>query len=245
METNINNYVSVKEVVDGLMQYPSMRDLSYESAVRWAVDVMGLVGSYDLYKDDRQTVIISNHRGKLPNGIIRIEQCRRVSGGGSLGNLQYSSMTYATDTFHPSYNKYPESYTKNTQMDTWKNQGDWVYTSFEKGLLEVAFKTLYTDDDGIIMLPTNTSLYKAILAYIKQEHFRGLYEIDKLSKSVFEESKAEYMWYIAQAQNSVMNVSLDERQSISNAAHRLMWNEDFQQDGFRNLGDKEYLRNIR
>jgi len=243
MDTNINNYVSVKEVVDGLMQYPSMRDLSYESAVRWSVDVMGLVGSYDLYKDERQTVIIENHRGKLPNGIVKIEQCRKIAG--STASVRYDPMTYATDMFHTSYDKYPSNITENTQMYTWKNQGDWIYTSFERGLVEVGFKTLYTDDDGVIMLPTNTSLYKAILAYIKQEHFRGLYEIDKLSKSVFEEAKVEYMWYIAQAQNSVMNVSLDERQAISNAAHRLMWNNDFHQDAFRNLGDKEYLRNIR
>ena len=44
MEANLNNYVSVKEVDDGLMQYPSMRDLSYESAIRWTIDVMGIVG---------------------------------------------------------------------------------------------------------------------------------------------------------------------------------------------------------
>jgi hypothetical protein len=244
MDTNLNNYVSVKEVVDGLMQYPSMRDLSYESAVRWSVDVMGLVGSYDLYKDDRETIVIENHRGRLPNGIIRIEQCRKIFGS-ETGNVQYDPMQYATDVFQTSYNKYPSEYTKKTQMYTWKNQGDWIYTSFDRGLIEVGFKTLYTDDDGIIMLPTNTSLYKAILAYIKQEHFRGLYEIDKISKAVFEEAKTEYCWYIAQAQNSVMNVSLDERQAISNAAHRLMWNDDFQQDAFRNLGDKEYLRNRR
>jgi len=243
METNINNYVSIKEVVDGLMQYPAMRDLQYESAIRWSVDIMGLIGSYDLYKDERETVIIENHRGVMPKGIIRVEQCRKVFGNGE--GRQYDPMQYSTDVFQTSYDKYPSEYTKKTQMYSYKIQGDYIFTSFDRGLIEVGYKTLYTDDDGVIMLPTNTSLYKAILAYIKQEHFRGLYEIDKISKAVFEEAKQEYCWYVAQAQNSVMNVSLDERQSISNAAHRLMQNDDFQQDGFRNLGDKEYLRNRR
>lgn len=244
METNINNYVSIKEVVDGLMQYPSMRDLSYESAVRWAVDVMGLVGSYDLYKDDRQTVVIEDHKGKLPGGIIKIDQCRKIRGGSS-GSIQYDPMQYATDVFITSYDKYPVEETKKTQLYSYKTQGDYIFTSFSRGMVEVGFKTLYTDDDGVIMLPTNTSLYKAILAYIKQEHFRGLYEIDKVSRQVFDKAEQEYCWYIAQAQNSIMNVSLDERQAISNAAHRLMWNDDFHQDAFRNLGDKEYLRNRR
>ena len=243
METNINNYVSIKEVVDSLLVYPAMRDLQYESAVRWAVEVMGMVGSYDLYKDERELVTIENNRGLLPKGIIRIEQCRKVVGDGN--SVRYDAMQYATDAFQVAYKNYPDEYTKKTQGWTWKHQGDYIYTSFDKGLVEIAYKTLYTDDDGYIMLPVNTSLYKAVLAYIKQEHFRGLYEIDKISKSVFEEAKQEYCWYIAQAQNSVMNVSLDERQSISNAAHRLMWNDDFHQDGFRNLGDKEYLRNRR
>lgn len=243
MEPNTNNYVSIKEVVDGLMQYPSMRDLSYESAVRWAVDVMGLIGSYDLYKPERETVIIENYRGKLPTGIIKIEQCRKIFGNGE--NTVYDPMSYATDVFQSSYDKYPKALTQKTQMYSYNTQGDYIFTSFETGLVEVGFKTLYTDDDGVIMLPVNTSLYKAILAYIKQEHFRGLYEIDKISKSIFNEAQTEYCWYIAQAQNSVMNVSLDERQAISNAAHRLMWNDDFHQDAFRNLGDKEYLRNRR
>ena len=112
-------------------------------------------------------------------------------------------------------------------------------------MIEVVYKTLYTDDDGIIMVPTNTSLSKAIEAYIKQEHFRGLYEIDKISKAVFEEAKTEYCWYVAQAQNSIMNVSLDERQSISNAVHRIMLNDDFHYRGFQNLSDQEQSRNIR
>lgn len=240
---NINNYVSIKEIVDGLMQYPSMRDLSYESAIKWTVDVMGLVGSYDLYKDERDTVIVEAHRGKMPKGIIRVEQCRKVSGSGE--NREYLAMQLATDAFITAYDKYTEAQTKRTVTNSYKIQGDYIYTSFERGLIEVSYKTLYTDDDGIIMLPTNGSLTKAAEAYIKQEHFRGLFEIDKVSKAVFEEAKGEYCWYIAQAQNSIMNVSLDERQSISNAAHRLLWDNDFQQDGFRNLGDKEQLRNIR
>lgn len=241
MQTNINNYVSIKEIIDGLMQYPSMRDLSYESAVKWTVDLMGIVGSYDLYKDERDVVEIHNNRGKLPSGVIRLEQCRKISGSGEA--VQYLPMQYASDTFITSYKNYPKSYTHSTQLYTYKQQGDYIYTSFSEGLIEVAYKTFYTDEDGEIMIPTNTSLSKALEAYIKQEHFRGLYEIEKIPRAVFEEAKTEYCWYIAQAQNSVMNVSLDERQSISNAAHRLLLNDDFHQDGFRNLSDKEYLRN--
>lgn len=243
METNLNNYVSIKEIIDGLMHYPSMRDLQYDSAIKWSVDVMGLIGSYDLYKDERDVIEINNYRGKTPNGVVRVDQCRKISG--TLDNPRYDSMQYATDTFQTSYNKYPSNYTKNTQSHTYKLQGDYVYTSFNEGLVEMAYKTLYTDDDGVVMIPTNTSLSKAVEAYIKQEHFRGLYEIDKISKAVFEEAKTEYCWYIAQAQNSIMNVSLDERQSISNAAHRLMWNDDFHSGGFQNLGDQEQRRNIR
>lgn len=243
MNTNINNYISIKEVVDNLMRYPSMRDLEYDSAIAWAVWVMGIVGSYDLYKDDTDIVEIQNNRGLLPKGIIRVEQCRKIVGSGE--SVRYDKMYTATDPFQTKYSKYPDNYRDQLQAQTYKIQGDYMFTAFTDGLVEIAFKTLYTDDDGIIMIPTNGSLTKAIEAYIKQEHFRGLFEIDKISRTVFEEAKQEYTWYIAQAQNSVMNVSLDERQSISNAAHKLMWNEDFHQDGFRNLGDREYLRTHR
>ncbi len=243
MEPNVNNYISIKEIVDNLMRYPSMRDLDFDSAVAWSVWVMGIVGSYDLYKDDSDVVTITNNRGLLPKGIIKIEQCRKITGNSD--NQSYVSMLTATDPFHVKYKNYPESHRQELQSQTYKIQGDYIYTAFQEGMVEVAFKTLYTDDDGFIMLPTNSSLTKAVEAYIKQEHFRGLFEIGKIERIVFEESKSEYTWYIAQAQSSVMNVSLDERQSISNAAHKLMWNEDYHEDGFRNLGDKEYLRTQR
>jgi len=243
MNTNINNYISIKEIVDNLMRYPSMRDLDYDSAIAWTVWVMGVVGSYDLYKDDTDIITITNNRGQLPKGIIRIDQCRKIAGTDA--NPQYEPMTTSTDSFHVKYKDYSLQHRQKLQIQTYKIQGDYIYTAFADGMIEIAFKTLYTDDDGIIMLPTNSSLTKAVEAYIKQEHFRGLFEIGKIDRSIFEEAKSEYTWYIAQAQNSVMNVSIDERQSISNAAHKLMWNEDAHEDGFRNLGDKEYLRTQR
>jgi len=237
---NINNYVSIKEIIDNLMRYPAMRDLDYESGIAWTVWVMGIVGSYDLYKDETDVVEIQSNRGTLPKGIIRVEQCRKITG--STDAPKYESMFTATDPFITKYNKYPQEYTQQVQRQTYKIQGDYIFTAFSEGLIEIAYKTLYTDDDGIIMIPTNSSLSKAIEAYIKQEHFRGLFEIDKINRAVFDEAQKEYTWYIAQAQNSVMNVSLDERQSISNAAHKLIWNEDFHENGFKNLGDREYLR---
>jgi hypothetical protein len=243
MDTNVNNYISIKEIVDNLMRYPSMRDLDYDSAIAWAVWVMGIVGSYDLYKDDTDIVTITNNRGLLPKGIIKVEQCRKING--TPEQPSYVSMLTATDPFHVKYNNYQRNYREEVQKNMYKIQGDYIYTEFPEGMIEIAFKTLYTDDDGVIMLPTNTSLTKAVEAYIKQEHFRGLFEIGKIERPIFEEAKGEYTWYIAQAQNSVMNVSLDERQSISNAAHRLMWNEDYHDTGFKNVGDKEYLRRTR
>lgn len=243
MNTNINNYISIKEIVDSLMRYPSMRDLDYDSAIAWTVWIMGIVGSYDLYKDETDIVTITNNRGLLPKGIVKVEQCRKISG--TEDNPAYYPMLTATDPFHVKYNNYQDLYRQSLQSQTYKIQGDYIYTSFPEGMVEVAYKTLYTDDDGYIMLPTNSSLTKAVEAYIKQEHFRGLYEIGKIEKAILEEAKSEYTWYIAQAQNSVMNVSIDERQSISNAAHKLIWNEDYHQDGFKNLGDKEFLRTKR
>lgn len=240
---NINNYVSIKEIVDNLMRYPAMRDLDYDSAIAWSVWVMGIVGSYDLYKDETEPVEITDNRGLLPKGIIKIEQCRKISG--SIDNPIYEPMHTATDPFHTKYDKYPTNYTQGLQKYTYKQQGDYIFTSFGSGLIEVAYKTLYTDDDGVIMIPVNSSLSKAVEAYIKQEHFRGLFEIDKINRAVLEKAESEYTWYIGQAQNSIMNVSLDERQSISNAAAKLMWNEDYGADGFKNLGDKEYLRTQR
>ena len=243
MSTNLENYISIKELVDRLMRYPIMVNLQYESAIAWAVDVMGLVGSYDLYKDEVDLVPIEYYRGKMPFGIIRVDQCRKVEGAED--NPRYMPMTKASDMFQINYKNYPENYRNKLQIGTYKTQGDYMFTSFERGLVEIAYKTFYTDENSMIMLPTNSSLTKAVEAYIKQEYLRGLYEIDAVSKAVFEEAKQEYCWYIAQAQNSIMNVSVDERQAISNAATRLIWNENFHEDGFRNLGDKEYLRNRR
>jgi hypothetical protein len=234
---------TIKEIVNRLMRYPSMRDLSYESAIAWTADVLGLVGSYDLYKDERDVVIIENYKGKLPDNIIRVDQVRKITS--NAGNATYEPMNTSTDSFHIAYEKYPEKYRGSVGLNKYKIQSDIIFTSFPTGLVEVVYKCLYTDEDGVPMIPAGTSLEKAVEAYIKQEHFRGLYEIDKINKQVMDKAESEYCWYIAQAQNSVMNISFDERQTISNSVHKLIWNDDFHRDGYRNLGDQEQLRNIR
>ena len=111
--TNLNNYISIKEIIDNLMRYPATKDLDYESAIAWTLDVMGNIGSYDLYKDEVSTIEIVNNRGKLPSGLVRIDQIRKLTG--SLENPLYLSMTVASDSFAVSYRKYNKNYRSTLQ----------------------------------------------------------------------------------------------------------------------------------
>lgn len=152
----------------------------------------------------------------------------------------YEQMYEATDSFH-------EFYRQSDMMDispenTYKFNGNYVYTSFETGVMDIAYDGLLLDDDGLPMVPNDVSVEKAIENNIKREYFGILQDLGKDVVRAYQRANEEYVWYVGQAQGHAAFASIDRREAMSNTFRRLILNDNQHGQFFRHAGHPERIK---
>lgn len=152
----------------------------------------------------------------------------------------YESMYEATDTFHEFYNR--SDMTALTPNNTYKFNGNYVYTSFSTGIMDVAYDGLLLDEDGIPMIPNDVAVEKAIENNIKREYFGIMQDMGKDVVRAYQRANEDYLWAVGQAQSHAAFASIDKREAMSNTYRRLIGNDDQHAQFFRHSGHPERIR---
>lgn len=225
----MNNFISIRVVMDDLLSHPLLADLSFERVLNYTYHFMRIVGIPDMFNEKVGRVSIEDYRGALPCDMYRLIQVKDVETG-----VCYRS---STDSFFHSDDK-PE------MLDlSYKVQGGVIYTSNKEGEVEIAYMAMQMDDEGYPMIPDNSSFIRALESYIKRERFKVLMETGKLNAQVFEYADREYKFDVAQAGTSLLMPTYDEMQSFTNMWNTLIPRVTEHSHGFKDLGTREYLKN--
>jgi len=183
----VNNiqYTSIQRVLDGLLDHPLLKDVTLEQAIRYATRFMSLFGFPALYQDKVEKVQISKFRGLLPCDLISVVQVR--------DGRSKVALRAMTDNFNPALLPQEEEECKRMDLPrghapegmdrhpchrhpcmgegSFKTQGRYIYTSFPEGDVEIAYKSVKTDEDGYPMIIDNEVYIAALEAYIKKQVF--------------------------------------------------------------------------
>lgn len=225
----MNNFISIRVVMDDLLSHPLLADLSFERVLNYTYHFMRIVGIPDMFNEKVGRVSIEDYRGALPCDMYRLIQVKDVETG-----MCYRA---STDSFFHSDDK-PE------MLDlSYKVQGGVIYTSNKEGEVEIAYMAMQMDDEGYPMIPDNSSFIRALESYIKRERFKVLMETGKLNANVFEYADREYKFDVAQAGTSLLMPTYDEMQSFTNMWNTLIPRVTDHSHGFKDLGTREYLKN--
>lgn len=234
MVNNIN-FVNIRVVLDRLLRNPLLTDLNLETAIQYALDFIGIMGLPNIYIDKVETVKINEYRGKLPCDLVAIDQVRLHHNGVALRGM--------TDNF----NGYPiHSYPyENPERGepSFKTQGGVIFTSIKDTIIDISYKALMLDEDNLPLLPDNAVFLKALELYIKKEWFTILFDMGKISPAVLNNTQQSYAFVAGQCNNEFLIPSVSEMEAITNSWNRLIPRISEFRYGFKNLGDKEYIRN--
>ena len=251
-------YTSIKRVLDNLTDHPLMRDLTLEQVVRHTIRFIGKHGYPKLYQDKIDTVDIKDFRGELPCDLVSIIQVKDLRTGFCLRSM--------TDNFTPGqepaclHRKHPHHrHPKEDGMEVvgeyipamdplysepaFKTQGRIIYTSFPEGCVEIAYKSIPVDEDGFPLLLDNENYLEALEAYIKKQVFTVKFETGKIAAGVLQNAQKEYAWAAGQLNSEMLAPSLSEMESLSRTINTLIPRVRHFDNGFRNLSDREYIRN--
>lgn len=248
-------YTNIRRVLDDLMDHPLLRDLTLEQVVRHTLRFISLHGYPKLYQDKIDTVEIRDFRGLLPCDLISIIQVRDLDTDVCMRSM--------TDTFTPGLRSKPKK--KDVPKDllnnvkppvntyippmkghgeepTFKTQGRIIFTSFPEGKLEIAYKSIPVDGEGYPLLIDNETYLNALEAYIKVKVFTVKYDLGEIQAGVLSNAQTEYAWAARQVMMEFTMPSTSEMENITRMLNTMIKPVRQFDNGFKNLGDREYLR---
>lgn len=233
MVNNVN-FVNIRTILDRLMRHPLLTDLSLEAVIQYCTDFIGAMGLPNIYIEKTEDIEIRDYRGMLPCDLISINQAR-TSGDGIC-------MRSMTDNFNANpINNGRLSGGENT----FKTQGRIIYTSFKDGDIQISYKAIPVDEEGFPMIPDNSIFLKALELYIKKEWFTIQFDLGKISSAVLQNTQQSYAFVAGQCNSEFLLPSVSEMESITNILNQMIpGNSEFVR-GFRNLGNKEYMKKHR
>lgn len=249
-------YTSIQRVLDDLLDHPLLKDLTLEQVVRHTIRFISLHGYPKLYQDRIATVEIKDFRGLLPCDLISIMQVKDLATGVCLRAM--------SDTFTPGLRpepreeRHPKDLLNNMKppKDTYipprkehfeelsfKTQGRIIFTSFPEGEVEIAYKAIPVDEHGFPLLIDNETYLNALEGYIKVKVFTVKFDTGKIAAGVLSNAQTDYYWASHLLQSEMTMPSVSEMESISRALTTMLKPVTSFDNGFKNLGDREYLRN--
>lgn len=214
-----------------------MQDVNMEQAVQYCIDFVHIFGLPEMYFDKEILVKIEDFRGELPCDLIMINQVKDTC-----SNICLRSMT---DTFFPDgrhRGKRTLGYTGYRDELSYKVQNHIIYTSFKKGEVKINYKAIPVDEDGFPLIPDNPTYHKALELYIKVQVFTILFDQNKIKQEVLKHTEQQYSWAAGQLISEYNIPSNDELESISRSWTTLIQRVGDFDNGFKSLGDREYLR---
>ena len=232
----VNNiqYINIRTIADRLMRHPLMVDLTLEAIIQYTIDFIGTLGLPPIYLDKVVTVDISNYRAALPCDLIAIRQVKDAK-----SNI---SLRATTDTFHLIHDgKKPIM----RQEETFKTQGNIIYTSFKEGKIAIAYRAIPVDEEGLPMIPDNSIFLKALELYIKKEWLTIQFDMGKIAPAVLQNVQQEYAWKVGQLNTEFILPSVSEMEAISNMMNQLLPRTNEFRKGFKLLGNREYWKDQR
>lgn len=223
-----NNFVNIREVLARVTSHSMLKNIDLEQAIRYTVDFLSIVGCPTFYLDKEVDITIEDYRGIMPCDLVSIIQVKDKSTGFCMHSM--------SDTFNP------REYDFHTEP-TFKTQGNVILTSFKTGEITISYKALPVDETGIPLLIDNANFLKALELYIKKEKFGDLYDEGKIRDGIMIKAEKDYAWAVAQCEKEFIMPSISELQSITNMWNTLIPRVTEFDNGFTELGNREYLIN--
>lgn len=226
----MERYISIKEVLDNLLDNPLLQDLTLERVVNYTVDFIRKVGMPKVYIEKTANLEIKEYRALLPCDFHKMIQVRVFREG-------YSQVfRSSTDSFHLSKDK------GNSHDLTYKLQGQAIYTSMKNGTIEIVYQAIPVDCDGYPMIADNSSFREALELYITKKRYKVLFDTGKIRGDVYSSTCQDYAFAVGQAQTSLIMPTIDEMESITNSWNTLIPRVREHSFGFINNGSKEELK---
>lgn len=125
---------------------------------------------------------------------------------------------------------------------TYKIQGNFIFTTLSETTLQLAYRSIATDEDGFPMVYDNESYIEALKAYIKLKCYNIEFDLGRIAAPVFQNAQQQYAWYVGQAQTSLIKPSYDDMEVFTRTWNTLIQRNTLHDNQFRTQNNREYIK---
>ena len=227
------DYTNINVIADRITRHKLLTDVTFETILDYTFEFIKIVGMPKSMLEKTAIVEIDEYKGALPCDFYKPIQIRTTGG---------DYFRESTDSFHMSPEKEREGSARRNTGVTYKIQGRFIFTSMPRCVLEIAYRALPIDEDGMPLILDNGTYPRALEEYIKLKCFDELFDEGKVTLQVLQNRQQQYAWAVAQAQSDLTMPSLDMMESISNMRNKLLPSKIDHNNGYVSEGAKQLLR---
>ena len=234
-------YIEIDQIIDRIKRGNLYKEMSYETALDYAVDAYRLLNSEKAEVAKPYKVEIISYKGVLPDDFERVIATAKTDNALTCLYPMAASTSTLNSVRHCIGS--PDLHCNSEYTYTLNN--NYINTSFEKGFVFMVYKGLMTNCDGVPMIPDEVNTIKATEAYIKTNYLKDLGSDDPVVNRHMELEEQNYCWYIGKAQSAMTDLSYDEYRALANSLNGFFINEDHFTNFLSTMGVKQYLVNQR
>lgn len=216
--------VSYKVILGNVLRnHPWCKNhLTDEHVLEWLGSFMQHANAPAVLTDKIAYVEVVGGMAKLPSDLHLLHTIGNVSDCANLtieelkcGKGSITPMRWSTDFYHKRYHKDHRDYLRGDGHDTYTLNDNYVFPSFTKGIIAIAYDAIPTDNEGNPMIPADEQWVKAAEFEIAYRIGYILWSIDKLKDKVFAMLERDRDWYFAQAVNYSKMLSVDQMHALT------------------------------
>ena len=218
----MEQYVTIKTILDRLLRHPLMSDISFESVIDYTIDFMNIAGVPDMFLNKETTIDLIDYKASLPLDWVETIQI----------TYKGKPLVSATSTFMPD----------KEDFYTFKIQNNIIFTSIENGNLNISYKAIPIDTEGYPMIPSDISFLKALENYIKVQYFTILSDLGKIQPSVLQHTEQEYCWAVGGMKTDMLKVDISKMEAITNTWSTLLFRQREFDKQFRDNANPQIIK---
>lgn len=241
------NTVSYKAIMDKQLRDFGF-DIDDESGLEWLAEFMAHTKVGMVMEKKVKYVKVIDGRSDLPFDLFKLVQVACLTDVENIeeaecGKGVKTPMRWSTDNFHATYHKDDRDYTSGSE-DTYTVGQGYIFPSFDKGFLALAYEAIPTDEEGNPIIPADQSWLEAASHYIAYKEARKRWLKDALSGDKFQIIERDKEWYFAQAVNTKFPQNVDQMESMKNSVLKTIPTINDHKSFFANmqLPEKRYFK---
>lgn len=231
---NTGKRVGIKRVIEKVYRdWGFNTDIVWADAIEWLSEAINLLGVSMGYEDRMsKELILTKGRAELPCDIMYIRMVRDFN--------SQEVLVRSFDEFHLSnyYRCDDEPVSKGNgcapKVGTYKTNNNFIFTDYNEGSLEIAYRGMPVDDEGYPTIPDDDKYIRAVASYIAERTAFKLMLQGRFDKSIYLQFiERDRDWAFGSAKMKMDIPDIDGMQAWTNSSLRLIPTLNSHATGFK------------